>query len=1294
MLLKALLVSAFANLLSTNGLSLETYEVEKAPSLKEEWRWTELEALEGVPYDFIREAADGVLWFGSRGGHLARYDGTSLERFDLPDPEGTPAVLEFHLSPEGKPLFLTPKKLLHLENGEWEALYENKKNYGSFHAMGTVEDGTIWFAAWKKLLRYKEGKVQSYDLGFDWVESVLIDSKGKLWLSSGNSYEVRVYDVVEDELELRHFFEPDGVERAKTLQMDYQGRIWVLDPSLDGVVYYYEDYEKKVAARNLKRLYKGAEELVNASGLRAAVLPSGRAWLGSRLVLAEVGGGRASYFQFDSRLPSTVPILHALSDERLVVGGRESKTYIVDLSENNWATYQGLNYQCEDQEGVRWFLAHDGRVVASPRSGPWVSYGPEDGMIARPNRILCSRDGTVWVSGANEGSAAVSYRVNGDWIREEFSNLSHAFSHLSAHELKDGSLFFGSGSTKAQLGGRSGGAISYRKDAGRWIAESLSTDDVPYRPAVSLERVEGDMWFGGRNIRWGGRDLGGAIGDLAEAQPDRWIDHIVSDGKGGLWMAVWGFGVCGYIDGEWVLYTTDDGLPSNQVIHLLKGETLEGIWAVTSEGISRYDGVTWTDWSFPFGKRFYREAVTLREGNDGALWINTSYRLWLLEGQKDEGSARAHNCYMYQPDLSPPETFVGELRTKLPEGSPLVVDWNGRDTWSATPSSGLEFSWRLGDGDWSGYSRDSSVVVEGISAGDHTIEVRARDWDWNVDPTPAQVSVRILPPIWRQAWFIGAVIFTFGLIAFLLYRLFQARVRAALAMEEFKLDFFTNISHELRNPLAVILGPLESLQRDEEDAGKRNRLGLAMRSARKMQGLVDQLLQFRKVELGKASFRPSAGELIGFLREVVELQAPLGKERNVSVSLDTSEDRLVCGYDADKLQKIVDNLVSNAIKYSPDGACVLVSVETAVHDGLQEVDLVVEDQGPGIPKHEIELISKPFYRVGASRDSQDGFGIGLALVSGLVKVWGGEIEFISPANEKGSGTRVRVSLPLEYAHDEEVEKLDTGDLEESEAESATSKAKILLVEDNHDLRGFVRDELSRDYEVFEAENGKIGIEMVAKIEPDLVVTDVMMPEMNGFELCKQLRADPATSHIQIIMLTAKSAEEHSVEGMEAGADVYFAKPLNMARLQAQIEKLVEMRRSMKLRFSEQLVVEPTELSIVPVEQEWLAKAIAYVEENMSDPDFDLDSFAREMGLGRTALYKKLKALTDESPGSFVRSMRLKRAAQLLRSESMPISKILEFIGILDQSYFSRAFKKKFGVSPSQYAKESRLELAD
>ncbi|MBK1879705.1 response regulator [Pelagicoccus mobilis] len=357
----------------------------------------------------------------------------------------------------------------------------------------------------------------------------------------------------------------------------------------------------------------------------------------------------------------------------------------------------------------------------------------------------------------------------------------------------------------------------------------------------------------------------------------------------------------------------------------------------------------------------------------------------------------------------------------------------------------------------------------------------------------------------------------------------------------------------------------------------------------------------------------------------------------------------------------------------------------------EALQLDVSDNGIGIPKEKIPNVTDPFYRADYNLGDQGSSGIGLALVSGLVQVWGGHIQIESETGGPKRGTAVTINLPLNLfkgsiANPEfnsvapEPEELNEQELQEE----TVSKPSILVVEDNPDVLKFLKDEISEHFEVRSAENGIEGLEKISESHPDLIVTDVMMPEMDGIEFCRKIREDNETCHIPVIILTARTADEHYIEGIETGADEYFSKPVRAELLIARIHNLLNSRQRLRDRFTEQVLVEPQSVTVVSSDKLFLERAIKTLEDNMQTEGYDVEAFANDLKMSRVTLYRKLKAITGMPTVDFIRTMRLKRAAQLLKATDLPIGEILIQAGYYDASSFSRAFKKEFDMTPTQY----------
>lgn len=1260
--------------------AVEAYTPNSQSVLSEKWRWTELEALGNGGFVDAVEGLSGNIWFLSQL-EAVRFDGAEAKKYALPDCDWVRQIL---IDSEGRVFVITSLGCLSLTQEGWGTFIAPNSQIGLVTAGYVDEGGSIWFGGSRGFC-----KVQGMDT-FVWaadllaVNSMVVESDGSIWASEldGNSVYLLREDTSNNRLKIEKRIEVPNASGGITLDSDSGGRVWCHARDGKGNIY-------RVDRGTLEIVINGSR---NTIVFKMAELESD--WLvfvGPR-VLVESKGGMNNYFTSDDyNVPTADSFVLALSNGKLLVGDSESRPVLIDLSDQRWMSFQGLNYQCESPDGTWWFLEHEGGVVAyDPLAETWLRYGVEDGVVERPNRVFSSEDGTIWASGAHGEVSAVSRFVKNRWILDVFAHAGEIFSHLGVVQSEDGSVLFGSGSPSWKLGKKTGGVVIYRMRDHYWEGELKAPPLYPSRGAVLAFQEGKGIWIGGDAL-W----LKPKIGDLETspiqlAREGHWIDHALVDSKNRLWVAAWGLGVHRFGEQDNLLLNEENGLSSNQVIYLLESKDGAGVWALHSEGLSRWDGYTWSNWELPFGMPLRRESNTLRRDSSGSVWLNYGYRSWLMTGELDESKSSQYQTIRYRNTGHAPDTKIVRSDTNLVEGSSVLVEWSGLDQWSETSSKDLEYSWRVGDSAWSAYSKRNNVVLTGLGNGLNRFEVRARDHDWNVDMSPAVASLRIVPVIWKRAWFIIAVVATLGLILFLVLRLFKMRVQAALEVEEFKLDFFTNISHELKNPLAVIVGPLESSLEHTLPSAIKFRLEMALKNARKMQGLIQELLQFRKMERGKATYRPSSGEVIGFIRDSIEMLEPLWREKEQTLEFESNEPYYVCGYDADKLQKIVDNLLSNAIKHCGRNADIRAKVDIFQDGDRRMLCFYVEDDGPGISIEDQQRVLQPFVRTRESRENSEGLGLGLALTNELLRVCGGELTLNSPINEKGRGTRASVILPLSSSllENSSIEALaEEEDFAEGGAAESSAKAKVLLVEDSDDLRVFMKEELSDHYEIFEAANGRVGLEVAAKASPDLIVTDVMMPEMDGFELCRRLRAGVETSHIPIVLLTAKSSEEDQLEGVEAGADVFFAKPLNMRRLAAQIENLIELRREMRKGFAEKLVIEPRELTVVSADQEFLCKAIEIVEARLDDGEFDVEAFAKYMAMGRTTFYKKLKALTGTPPNAFIRSMRLKRAAQLLQTGDHTVSEVLEYVAIYDLSHFSRIFKKEFGMSPTAYIAE-------
>jgi signal transduction histidine kinase/DNA-binding response OmpR family regulator/ligand-binding sensor domain-containing protein len=607
------------------------------------------------------------------------------------------------------------------------------------------------------------------------------------------------------------------------------------------------------------------------------------------------------------------------------------------------------------------------------------------------------------------------------------------------------------------------------------------------------------------------------------------------------------------------------------------------------------------------------------------------------------------------------------------------------------------------------------------------------------------LSITISPPWWQTVWAYAAYVGVFLGVLFTGHRLRLRGVRLHHQMEmehsraerieevdRLKSRFFANISHEFRTPITLIQGPIEGLLERTSDPRSVQQLGMIRRNANVLLQLINQLLDLSKLEAGAMKLRACRMNIVPLIKGIVFSFESSAGIRGVALNVAASQDEIEAYVDKDMVEKIVSNLLSNAFKFTPKGGRVSLSLRAErsnLHtgkkiasslknaprnDGFGEgcVVLSVSDTGIGIPPDQLDRVFDRFYQVDGSQiREQEGSGIGLALVKELVELHHGTISVRSSVGSQSdvpNGTEFTVRLPLgrEHLKDGEVISEVRGAAErgaEAEIHSESlpppagkepdakqprrrSGPVILIVEDNADVRLYIKDNLAGMYHILEAEDGAEGVQVAQETIPDLIISDVMMPKMDGYALCKSLKNDEKTSHIPIILLTAKAASEDRIEGFETGADDYLIKPFEPRELVTRVRNLIGIRRKLRERFSIGVVLKPGEISSRSVDDVFLVKVMAAVEKEIGNENFTVEELGREVGMSRSQLHRKLVALTNQAPNEFIRSMRLQRAMDLLKKDSGTVSEIAYGVGFSDPSYFSKLFHHQFGVRPSEVRK--------
>jgi ligand-binding sensor domain-containing protein/signal transduction histidine kinase/CheY-like chemotaxis protein/AraC-like DNA-binding protein len=825
-------------------------------------------------------------------------------------------------------------------------------------------------------------------------------------------------------------------------------------------------------------------------------------------------------------------------------------------------------------------------------------------------------------------------------------------------------------------------------------------------------------------------------------------------------------------------YNEKDGL-ANNVVYAILEDNQHNLWLSTDNGLSRFDWQHNSFKNFYVidglqGNQFYWSAAC--EGADGRMYFggvkglnyfhpdaimdypfhpkvvlsdlkifNTSVNIGKWNNKKailDKAISETQRIKLsYKENVFSLE--FSSLDYFLPEKIEYAYKMEGVDNdWVIVPSS----------------RRFASYT--NLKGGEYTFLVKARNSDglWSENPTKLQIT--ILPPFYETGWFrvLAFVIITVSVVAYFQYRTKKLKSRKKILEEmvadrtqqieeqkeqlelqnkeisvqrdklielnkrvqianQLKLRFFTNISHEFRTPLTLILGPIEKLIKSwNGDEASRQTLLLINRNAQRLLHLINQLMEFRKIETGKQDLKVSKGAMNHFIENIYQSFEPLSKQRNVDYKFLSEPITEETWFDHDKLENVMFNLLSNAFKYTPEQGKITVSLnikpKTAVNIEKNErnsnklIEIRVSDTGIGIDKEHLNNVFKQFYRINTPDNLKvKGSGIGLSLTKELIKAHHGTIYVES---ELGKGATFIIHIPYQKESfsgneiiettlenrknydaqievlSEELSTVSSENISDAEMNEISNKPVILIVEDNYDLRTFMAAGLQDEYVVHEAENGRLGLELAKTNSPDMVISDIMMPEMDGLELCTHLKENIHTSHIPVVLLTARSTVDNWIEGFETGADDYIAKPFHFDIFKARIKNILETRRNLRKLFSQNFNIPPAEITTSHTDEVFLKKVINVVEEHFTDPDFGVEMLIDKMAVSRSLLHKKLTALIDQTAGDFITSMRLNKSIDLLKAQKGNISEIAYQVGFNDPKYFSRIFKKHFGVTPTDY----------
>lgn len=797
--------------------------------------------------------------------------------------------------------------------------------------------------------------------------------------------------------------------------------------------------------------------------------------------------------------------------------------------------------------------------------------------------------------------------------------------------------------------------------------------------------------------------------------PSNSVDYIYQDRQNKIWVAT-GEGLVAFEKGrdslsDFRVYNAQNGYIDTYVRAITEDES-GNIWLSSSEGISRLDVSDMKFYNYdrrdglPLGE-FMSGSVT--KDSKGRIYFGSQNGLCFFDPKAINGGHVLPAPVVTSFSVFSSKANIANVETDIPVSSNINLDYTQNsfnisfNTLDYALSEVVDYAYMLRglDNIWYESQGDNSIKFRNIPPGKYELHLKSKlkNQDWSEDFVV--MTINIAPPMWLTWWALTIYAVIAALIVFFIFRFYKKKMDLETylliekrdniqkqTLNEERLRFFTNITHELRTPLTLILGPLEDLQNDvaipEKQAFKIN---LVHRSAMRLLNLINQILEFRKTETQNKKLAVSKGDIVSLVHETGLKYKELNVNKRVNVNIQIECETLDLYYDTDVITTILENLLSNAMKYTQKGDIDLI-LRVVREDDIDYVEIEVRDTGRGIPEESLDKIFERYYQ--AEIDGKvSGTGIGLALIKNLIDLHQGEI-FVKSKVDVGTSfvARIRKDNTYEGALRLDSEKSELEVKENTEIEISDNKPVVLVVEDDVDILEYIQSSLSPLYNVFTAKNGKEGLKEAFARIPDLIVSDIMMPEMDGLEMSRKLKHDVRTSHIPIVLLTAKDSIQDRTEGYDIGVDSYLTKPFSANLLQSRIVNLLEQRRRLAEQINSNAVDKGSIVieSLNKLDEEFMEKVTSIIEENLESDKVDVAFIAESVNMSHSTLYRKIKALAGISVNEFIRKVRIRSAEKFLLSGKYTISEVSYMVGFNSNTYFRQCFKEEFGLTPSDYLK--------
>ncbi len=1294
----------------------------------------------------------GYMWFGTQDG-LNRYDGYEFKSF-RPDPENPNTLSSNYI----RSLFVDSKGILWIGGDKGITKYTHLTNrFENYHlfalkpgryvtAITETNNGQLWASSRNgKLFRYntqenqfqeiknitngeyldligalhpvedglligtEEGlfhlEVESLQLRKIHlsaqktpIQQIISDPDGTYWLASDGAGVIHLDSLFKPIQQFKHeVFNTNSLcnDNVRSLCFDDQGKLWIgtfiglsiLDLKTTTYTNYYEEFARPYALtqNSVRSIFKD-----NRGGM----------WLGTFF-------GGIDYYHPDN-------INFDILNQN---GGHLS------LSDNVVSAIK------EDDKGNFWILTNDNGLNYWDRQHQKITVISHD----EKDKNSISSNNLKAIAQSNTGKLLIGTHNSGLNYYDPQTGKNITFkSQASPGSLSDNNIYALLKDSKNRIWVGTWKGLNQFNETSQSFSphyidskgERLSSDQISYLFEDSRNR----LWIGtfeGVNIFYPEKNIFESFRKTPSNNiqlTSNEITCIYEDTKGRIWIGTReGISLFDEIERNFVPLTTKDGLSNNFVYGILEDDQ-QNMWISTNGGLSKYNSNTKT-----FRNYGVKDGIQSMQFNNYSFCKATNGQLLFggINGVTIFDPSKINETpfnekviftdfRLFDQVISPGDE-TGLLRQSINHTQHIRLQHNqnvfsiGFTAINFIAADKITYQFKLDghDSEWRIAESGRTAYYSNIPPGSYTLRVKATNLP-NLEQVPeTTLQIEVLKPWWESAPAIISYLLVFIVILWVSYRLLKERIQTQnqLRLErlekhkitevnQMKLQFFTNISHEFRTPLTLIISPLQKIiERKGADEWLNKQHDTIYKNARRLMNLIDQLMDFRKSELGQLKLNAAPCEMVSFINEIYLSFALAASQNNIIYTFDSKEEKIDCYFDRSFLEKITFNLLSNAFKFTPAGGTI--GIQLYIED--KWIRLEVKDTGKGIPPEKISLIFERFYRIDEN-NSKPGSGIGLALTKRLVEQHHGNIEAIGEVG-KGSVFTVRIPLNPEIYQDHEITSdqeiknesipapLIDVDSIEMPKEKETGKEKtdtILLVEDNVEIIRYISENLEDKYRVLSAANGKDALDCILKEEPTLVVSDVMMPVMDGLSFCKTVKQNVKTCHIPIILLTAKTSVDDQIEGLHLGADDYVVKPFEMNLLEAKIKNIIKNRRRLKELFSKSTHINPEAIAFNNLDKEFLEKAVVIVEKYLADAEFSVDQFAQEMGMSRSNLHLKMKAITGASATDFIKKIRFNEALKLLEENRYSVAEVSYMIGFNSPSYFSTSFKKHFDYLPTEH----------